>query len=97
MILVKLRKSLPAIPFGLGATIAPMLKKTISVFFLFFLTTTIALAQSSPTSLIEAIKSADLNTVRLLLSNGIDIQETQGDVATALHWAAHRKYQDATN
>ncbi|HIF74972.1 MAG TPA: hypothetical protein EYG31_05830 [Porticoccaceae bacterium] len=97
MILVKLRKSLPAIPFGLGATIAPMLKKAISVFFLFFLTTTIALAQSSPTSLIEAIKSADLNTVRQLLSNGIDIQETQGDGATALHWAAHRKNQDAAN
>jgi ankyrin repeat protein len=97
MIIAKLRKSLSVILSGLGAATTSMLKRTISTCFLFFLTTMVAFAQSSLTPLIEAIKAADLNTARQLLTSGVDVQETQGDGATALHWAVHRNNQDAVN
>ena len=97
MIIAKLRKSLSVILSGLGAATTSMLKRTISTCFLLFLTTMVAFAQSSLTPLIEAIKAADLNTARQLLTSGVDVQETQGDGATALHWAVHRNNQDAVN
>ena len=40
--------------------------------------------------LIEAVKSADTESVRALLAQGVDVNAPQGDGATALHWAAHR-------
>ena len=41
--------------------------------------------------LIEAAKRADAAAVRTLLGQqGVDVNATQGDGATALHWAAHR-------
>jgi ankyrin repeat protein len=40
--------------------------------------------------LIEAVKNADLDSVRALLTQGVDVNVPQGDGATALHWAAHR-------
>ena len=39
--------------------------------------------------LIEAVKSRDAATVRALLAQHVDVNATQGDGATALHWAAH--------
>ncbi len=41
--------------------------------------------------LIEAIKAQDLVWARELLDDGADVDETQPDGATALHWAAHRE------
>ena len=43
--------------------------------------------------LIEAVKNRDLESVRALLKQRparVDVNATQGDGATALHWAAHR-------
>src|SRR5262245_62827342 len=43
--------------------------------------------------LIEAVKNRDTAQVRALLEqrpSTIDVNATQGDGATALHWAAHR-------
>ena len=40
--------------------------------------------------LIDAAKREDAATVSTLLSQGADVNATQGDGATALHWAAHR-------
>ena len=44
--------------------------------------------------LIDAVKSEDIQTVRRLLAEGSDVKATQGDGATALHWAAHRDNHD---
>ena len=53
-----------------------------------------ALAQFSPVIssplLIEAIKAQDLEAVRSLVAAGAEVNVSQGDGATALHWAAHR-------
>ncbi|MDA1372312.1 MAG: ankyrin repeat domain-containing protein [Proteobacteria bacterium] len=46
----------------------------------------IALSQSAP-ALVEAFKTADLEAARSLIALGADVNETQGDGATALHWA----------
>jgi ankyrin repeat protein len=43
--------------------------------------------------LIDAVKNKDVASVRALLNErrqGVDVNATQGDGATALHWAAHR-------
>jgi len=40
--------------------------------------------------LIEGVKGADIDRVRALLEQGVDVNVPQGDGATALHWAAHR-------
>ena len=42
--------------------------------------------------LLNAVKNKDVESVRALLKqrSGIDVNATQGDGATALHWAAHR-------
>jgi uncharacterized protein len=53
----------------------------------------IAAAPSTDLRLIQAVKNRDLETARRLLSERrktIDVNATQGDGATALHWAAHR-------
>ena len=40
--------------------------------------------------LIDAVKAADPARVERLVAEGVDVDEPQGDGATALHWAAHR-------
>ena len=39
--------------------------------------------------LIDAVKNRDADAVRALLTQHVDVNATQGDGATALHWAAH--------
>src|SRR6266436_433988 len=40
--------------------------------------------------LIQAVKNSDVDSVRALLKQRVDVNATQGDGATALHWAAQR-------
>ena len=40
--------------------------------------------------LLAAVKAADVDTVRSLVDQGVDVNQTAPDGATALHWAAHR-------
>ena len=44
--------------------------------------------------LIDAVRAADPAAVERLLAAGFDVDEPQGDGATALHWAAHRDLPD---
>ncbi|MCY4027495.1 MAG: ankyrin repeat domain-containing protein, partial [Acidobacteria bacterium] len=44
--------------------------------------------------LIDAVKMADSARVERLLAAGVDVDEPQGDGATALHWAAHGDLAD---
>ena len=39
--------------------------------------------------LVNAARERDLSTVRTLIRNKVDVNQPQGDGATALHWAAH--------
>ena len=39
--------------------------------------------------LIQAVKERDVAVVRARLSEGVDVNATEPDGATALHWAAH--------
>ncbi len=45
--------------------------------------------------LVDAVKAEDVDRVDRLLRDGADVHSTQGDGATALHWAAHRDSQPA--
>jgi uncharacterized protein len=52
-----------------------------------------SVAAAGDLRLIEAVKNRDVESVRALLAQrpaGLDVNATQGDGATALHWAAHR-------
>ncbi len=40
--------------------------------------------------LLAAVKAADIETVRSLVDQGVDVNQTAPDGATALHWAVHR-------
>ena len=42
-------------------------------------------------ALIAAARSADVDAVRTLLADGVDVDTRYGDGTTALHWAAHRE------
>ena len=44
--------------------------------------------------LIEAVKQADIDAVRSLLEDGVDVDALEPDGATALHWAANRGDSD---
>jgi uncharacterized protein len=44
---------------------------------------------TNSTRLVEAAKAKDTATVRALIKDHADVNATQGDGATALHWAAH--------
>lgn len=50
-----------------------------------------ASAQLRP-ALSEAVKNADVVAAARLLDNGADVNATEGDGATALHWAAYRDH-----
>jgi ankyrin repeat protein len=55
-----------------------------------------AVAADSGTSLIQAVRSGAIDRVRELLRTGVDVNGSQGDGATALHWAVHRSDLAAT-
>ena len=46
-------------------------------------------AASGDLRLVEAVKGQNREAVRALLAEQLDVNATQGDGATALHWAAH--------
>ena len=49
------------------------------------------------TALVEAVKEGDLETLRHLLAQGLDVNAAEVDGATALHWAAHRDDDEAVD
>ncbi|HEU4688566.1 MAG TPA: ankyrin repeat domain-containing protein [Vicinamibacterales bacterium] len=51
---------------------------------------TTALAAAGDSPLIEAVKGRNVEAVRSLLKQKVDVNARQGDGATALHWAVHR-------
>jgi len=51
--------------------------------------TTIGLAAAGDVRLIEAVRARNADRVRALLSERVNVNATQGDGATALHWAVH--------
>jgi ankyrin repeat protein len=53
-------------------------------------TWTIGLAAAGDLRLIDAVRAQNVERVRTLLAERIDVNATQGDGATALHWAVHR-------
>ena len=48
-------------------------------------------------SLIEAVRSGDLNAVRALLKQGVDVNARYGDGTSALHWAVYRDNREAAD
>ncbi len=53
-----------------------------------------AAQETDPSELIDAIKNGDGDQVNTLLSSRVDVNATEGDGATALHWAVHRNDLD---
>ena len=49
-----------------------------------------SLSAASDLRLIEAVKTSNVESVRALLKERVDVNAPQPDGATALHWAAHR-------
>jgi uncharacterized protein len=62
----------------------------------FFLLTRLSGAAVRP-PLIEAARTGDRDTLRSLLQKGADVNATEGDGATALHWAAYRDDLEAVD
>ena len=54
-------------------------------------TATLGLAPADDERLIQAVRNQDGDLARQLVAEGVDVNATQGDGATALHWAAHRE------
>lgn len=54
------------------------------------LTGPVAAYAQSASAVIEAVRTGDLETVRMLVAGAVDVNVPQDDGATALHWAAHR-------
>jgi ankyrin repeat protein len=50
---------------------------------------TVPIHGASDLRLIEAVKSRNIEAVRSLLKERVDVNASQGDGATALHWAVH--------
>src|SRR4029079_10818697 len=50
----------------------------------------LTIAAATDLRLIQAVKRRDLDAVRVLLNERVDVNAAQGDGATPLHWAAHR-------
>jgi uncharacterized protein len=55
-----------------------------------YLASTLVAAAATDLRLIQAVKDRRIDTVRALLTQHADVNATEGDGATALHWAAHR-------
>ena len=55
-----------------------------------FLALTIFLLATGPLPLIDAVKNVDREAVRSLLKQGANVNATQADGTTALHWASYR-------
>jgi len=55
-----------------------------------FLALTVFLLATGPLPLIDAVKNVDREAVRSLLKQGANVNATQADGATALHWASYR-------
>src|SRR5712692_4959852 len=51
---------------------------------------TLLRAAASDPPLVDAAKNADSKALRALLQPGVDVNATQGDGTTALHWASYR-------
>jgi uncharacterized protein len=49
-----------------------------------------SVAAAADPRLIQAVKSKDVEAVRALLKQRVDVNAAQGDGATPLHWAVHR-------
>ena len=49
-----------------------------------------SLSAAGDLRLIEAVKTSNVESVRALLKERVDVNAPQADGATALHWAAHR-------
>ena len=54
------------------------------------------LAVMAQTPLIQATKNQNTDEVEKLLAQGVNINEPQGDGATALHWAIYRNDERIT-
>jgi ankyrin repeat protein len=52
-------------------------------------TASLAFAAGNDLRLVEAAKAKDAAAVRTLLKSGVNVNNAQGDGATALHWAVH--------
>ena len=52
--------------------------------------TAVLIGAPPDTRLVDAVRRGDANAVRRLIDQKIDVNITQPDGATALHWAAHR-------
>ena len=70
------------LPTGLAATLGLL------VLALFVLTAGV-IGQDTATSVVDAARAQDGETLRALVSAGADVNETQPDGASALHWATH--------
>jgi ankyrin repeat protein len=55
-----------------------------------YVTAFAAVVSAQDLRLIQAVKSKDVEAVRALIKQRVDVNAAQGDGATALHWAAHR-------
>src|SRR5512139_1330013 len=65
--------------------------RSTAVFLTLMATVTRVLIGAAPdTRLIDAVRRVDPTAVRQLLEQNVDVNATQPDGATALHWAAHR-------
>ena len=66
-----------------------MIPKAARLLIPLILTSLIAAAAGRP-PIIEAVRKGDGNALRALLQKGANVNETEGDGATALHWASYR-------
>ena len=66
-----------------------MISKLLKLSIVLLAMSLIAAAAGRP-AIIEAVKKGDKDTLRSLLQKGANVNETEADGATALHWATYR-------
>jgi len=71
--------------------------KTLALLMACALTVTLSGAGASDLRLVDAVKSQNREAIQTLLKQRIDVNATEGDGATALHWAAHRNDVDTVS
>ena len=76
-----------------GADTPPLLRRGVAFAALLLSVFVVSLSAASDARLIDAIKAHDTAAVRALLKARADVNATQGDGATALHWAV--RYDDS--